>query len=141
MYYSLGKLARQELVRAAADEGDSKRSQGRRTPWRITAEGRRAVTAALSSRHWAAERAVSPFTTWVALSELAQPAARRRIIDDRRRLLEAELERKRKTVADAQQLPPEMPGVQVTIVMVNHVIARIELELELLKALGRLFAR
>ena len=138
VYYSLGKLADQELIRPAQDVGAVTRRE-RRT-WRITAKGRRALTAALSSRHWAEQRVVPPFMTWVALSELARPAARSKILADRQSFLEAELERERETLADLRQLPPDADGAQVAILMVDHVIKQMTLELELLAGLRNLFA-
>lgn len=137
VYYSLGKLAELELIRPAPDASAETRRE-RRT-WRITAKGRRALTAALSSRHWAKQRVVPPFMTWVALSELARPAARRQILDDRQSFLEAELARERKTLDDLRQLPLEAEGAQVAVLMVDHVIRQMTLELELLDGLRGLF--
>jgi len=138
VYYSLSKLADQGLIRPAPS-ASAKTRRERRT-WRITPEGRRAVTAALSSPRWAAKRAVPPFMTWVALSELARPAARRRILTDRRRFLEAELARERQTLIDLRQLPSETEGARVAILMVDHVIRQLMLELKLLDRLQGLFA-
>lgn len=138
VYYSLGKLADQELIRPAQDASAETRRE-RRT-WRITPAGRRALTTALSSRHWAAQRVVPPFMTWVALSELARPSARRQILDDRQGFLDAELTRERKTLDDLRQLPPEAEGAQVAILMVDHVIRQMTLELELLDGLRGRFA-
>ena len=98
------------------------------------------LTTALSSRHWAAQRAVPPFMTWVALSELARPAARRKILEDRQSFLEGELAREKKTLDDVRQLPPEAEGARITVLMVEHVIRQVQLELELLAKLRRLFA-
>jgi DNA-binding PadR family transcriptional regulator len=137
VYYSLGKLADQRLIRPAQDARAETRRE-RRT-WRITPEGRRALSAALSSPHWAAQRVVPPFMTWVALSELARPAARRKILDGRQRFLKAELSRERETLTDLQRLPPEAEGAQVAILMVDHVIRQMMLELELLDELRAMY--
>ena len=137
VYYSLGKLADQGLIRPARGAGAESRRE-RRT-WRITPQGRRALTTALSSPHWAAQRVVPPFMTWVALCELARPAARRRILDDRRRFLEAELARERETLAGMRRLPPDAEGAQVAILMVDHAMRQMTLELEMLERLGELF--
>jgi len=138
VYYSLGKLADQELIRPAHDARAETRRE-RRT-WRITATGRRALTAALSSRHWSAQRVVPPFMTWIALSELARPKARRQILDDRQSVLDAELAREHETLADLRRLPPDAEGARVAILMVDHVIQQMTLELELLDGLRGLFA-
>ena len=138
VYYSLGKLAEQGLIRPARDTGSETRRE--RRSWRITPEGRRALTVALSSSHWAGQRVVPPFMTWIALSELARPAARRKIFDQRQGFLEAELKRERKTLADLRRLPPDAEGAQVAILMVVHVIRQMKLELKLLDGLRGLFA-
>ena len=138
VYYSLGKLRDQELIRPTQSASDETLRE--RQTWRITPKGRRALTTALSSTHWASLRSVPPFMTWMALSELARPAARQRILDDRRRFLEAEIEREQQTLAQARQLPPENEGVQVTLLMVEHVIERMALELKLLDRLHNHFA-
>lgn len=138
VYYSLGKLADQELIRPARDAGGDTRRE-RRT-WRITPKGRRALTTALSSRHWASQRAVPPFMTWAALSELVPPAARQEILEERRGFLENELTRERATLTEMRQLPPDAEGVQVAILMVEHAIGQMTLELGLLDGLRELFA-
>jgi DNA-binding PadR family transcriptional regulator len=136
VYYSLGKLAEQQLVLPVRKAGAETRRE-RRT-WRISAKGRRALTAALSSRHWATQRVVPPFMTWVALSDLARPAARARILDDRQSFVESELARERETLANLRQLPPEAEGAEVAVLMVEHVIQQMTLELELLGELRNL---
>lgn len=138
IYYSLGKLADQKLISPA--KSASVETQRERRTWRITPAGRRALTAALSSPHWATQRVVPPFMTWAALSELARPAARQKILGDRQLFLEAEVTRERKTLADLQRLPPEAEGAQVAILMVEHVIRQIRLELEFLDGLRGMFA-
>ena len=138
VYYSLGKLAEQGLIRPAQDTKAETRRE--RQSWRVTPQGRRALTTALASSHWAGQRVVPPFMTWVALSELARPAARRKILDKRQSFLEAELERERKTLADMRRLPPDQEGVQVAILMLDHVMRQMTLELGLLDKLRGLFA-
>lgn len=133
VYYTLGKLADQGLIGPAGSKNPKTRRE-RRT-WRITPEGRRALTSALSSPHWPAQRSVPPFMTWIALSELARPAARRRILADRRSLLEREIERERETLVHLRKRPQDAPGARVAVLMVDHVIRQMELELDLLAAL------
>ncbi len=138
VYYSLGKLTDQGLIRPTRDASPDTRRE--RCTWRISPKGRRALTAALSSPHWAEQRVVPPFMTWMALSELSRPAARQRILDGRQRFLEEELARKRETLTDLRRLPPEAEGAQVAILMVDHVIRQSALELKLLDGLRDLFA-
>ena len=82
VYYSLGKLSDRGMIRAVAGEGRA----DRRT-WRITAEGQRALTDALSDSAWARNSVVSPFITWLALSEHAWPAVRKRVVDRTRTVI------------------------------------------------------
>ena len=138
VYYSLGKLAEHDLIGPAKNvQADTRRE--RRT-WQITPAGRRALTKALSSQHWAEQRRVPPFVTWVAWSELVRPATRTRIIGERRAFLKAEVARERETLTEMRRLPASTPGIDVTISMVNHVIRQLRLELNWLKELDAVFA-
>jgi len=137
VYYSINKLAEQRLIRPApAAKGDTQRE---RQTWRITPEGRRALSAALSLPHWATQRRVPPFMTWIPLAELARPAARRKTLEDRRDFLRAELAREQETLADLRRLPEDTEGGRVAVLMVEHVIQQLTLDLELLGRLERHF--
>lgn len=138
VYYSLGKLADQDLIGPAQDAPADTRRE--RYTWRITPTGRRALTKALSSKHWAEQRRVPPFLTWVAWSELVRPATRRRIIRERRTFLKAEVTRERNTLAEARHLPADTPGITITISMLNQTIRQLLLELEWLDELDTVFA-
>ena len=81
------------------------------------------------------QRSVPPFLTWVALSELARPAARRRVIRDRRAFLEAELARERDTLAEVSRESTDDRVTRITRSMVEQVIRQIELELDWLDEL------
>jgi len=137
VYYSLGKLADQDLIYPVQDAAADTRRE-RRT-WNITPSGRRALTKALSSKHWAEQRRVPPFITWVAWSELVRPATRRRIVRERRTFLNAEVARERETLVEAQRLPEKALGVTVTISMMNQTIRQLLLELEWLDELDTVF--
>jgi DNA-binding PadR family transcriptional regulator len=130
VYYSLGKLAERGMIRAVAGEGRA----DRRT-WRITAEGQRALTDSLSASHWARNRVVSPFITWLALSDHAWPAVRDRIIDERRAFLNAEVERERATLDALRRIPSSERGVIIARQMVELVIQQFVLELDWLEDL------
>ena len=138
VYYSLGKLADQDLIQPVQNAPADTRRE-RRT-WHINPAGRRALTKALSSEHWAEQRRVPPFITWVAWSELVRPATRRRIIRERRAFLKAEVARERATLAEVQRLPVHTAGVTVTISMLNQTIRQLLLELEWLDELDTVFA-
>jgi DNA-binding PadR family transcriptional regulator len=125
VYYSLGKLANRGMIRAVAGEG----RPDRRT-WRITAEGQRALTDSLSGSRWAQNRVVSPFITWLALSEHAWPAVRKRIIAERSAFLGSEIERERATLESLRRTSSEERGVILARQMVELVIQQFVLELD-----------
>jgi len=135
VYYSIGKLADQGLIRPAREAKTGTRRE-RRT-WRITAEGRRALTTSLASSHWAGQRVVPPFLTWVGLAELTRPPTRRKMLTRRQAFLESELERERATLAELRGLPANARGARVAVSMVLHVIRQMELELDWLGELRR----
>lgn len=139
VYYSLSKLARKDLIGPARDAVPDTRRE--RQTWRITRAGRRALKAALASDDWATRRRVQPFMTWVGWSELATPASRRKIISGRRAFLEAEVARERETLANAQSLPADTPGLTATMTMVSYAIRQMKLELEWLDELESLWAK
>src|ERR1035438_1506400 len=66
VYYSLEKLARQGLIRAASDDADAAGPE--RRVYATTAKGLAALSAALSAERWTIERERPPFLTWLALS-------------------------------------------------------------------------
>jgi DNA-binding PadR family transcriptional regulator len=125
VYYSLDKLAARGLIRSVTSDGRA----DRRT-WRITAEGQRALTDALSGSHWAENRVVSPFITWLALSEHAWPAVRKRIIAERRAFLDAEIARERATLDSLRRISSVERGVILARQMVELVIQQFVLELD-----------
>lgn len=136
VYYSLGKLADQGLIRPARATGADVRRE--RHNWCITPKGRRALTDALASSHWAGQRVVPPFLTWVGLSGYARIAARRKILAARRVFVEAERARERETLAELERLPEDAEGADIARLMVGHVIRQLTLELEWLDELEEL---
>jgi DNA-binding PadR family transcriptional regulator len=96
VYYSLEKLARRELIRAAEDEeaaaGPERRS------FATTPKGRNALAGALDREDWTTHRDRPPFLTWVALSWQARPGAFRLQLQRRRKFLEKELAREEATL-------------------------------------------
>ena len=125
VYYSLGKLADRRMIRVVTSE-----ERPNRRTWRITAEGRRALTDALSSSTWARSRVVSPFITWMALSEHAWPAVRKRIVIERRKFLDEEIARERATLASLRRISSAERGVILARQMVELVIQQFVLELD-----------
>jgi DNA-binding PadR family transcriptional regulator len=137
VYYSIDKLAERGLICPAREVGAETR-RARRT-WRMTPEGRRALTLALSSKHWAHQRRVPPFLTWVGWSQLARPATRKKTVAERRAFLQDEVARKRETLAGVEHMPAETPTLRVTISMINHLIRQMLLELDWLDELDEVF--
>ncbi len=136
VYYSLGKLAEQARIRSV----DSTEARRDRRTWRITPAGRRALTRALGSSHWAQQRRVQPFVTWVAWSSLVKPATRRKIVAERRAFLDAEIVREKSTLDEVRRLPEDTPALAITISMVEQAIRQAKLELAWLEELNDVYA-
>ena len=96
VYYSLEKLARAGLIRAA--EADEPAGGPERSTFETTAKGKAALAAALEREEWAAQRERPPFLTWLALSWQARPEAVRLQLRRREEFLERELAREKETL-------------------------------------------
>ncbi|HUK52260.1 MAG TPA: PadR family transcriptional regulator [Candidatus Binatia bacterium] len=97
VYYSLEKLARRHLLRAASDRSPAAGPQ--RRVFQTTARGRRELARALARKAWTGARERPPFITWLALSWQAAPAVVRRQVRRRAQFVRAELARERSTLA------------------------------------------
>jgi DNA-binding PadR family transcriptional regulator len=126
VYYSLKKLAAGGQLARAVQGGAGPGPE--RQVWRISAAGRRALAQALGREAWAEQRPPPPFLTWLALSDLADPADRLRVIRRRRAFLQGELDRERATL-DAI-LADTGPMVPAGALMVRLVIRQWEVEIE-----------
>lgn len=113
IYYSLEKLARAGLIRAAkfspltqsieGTSGDTLAAADRasgpeRRVFATTPQGRRALSAALEREYWTSQRDRPLFLTWLALSWQASPRAYREQLRRRRQYLERELAREKATL-------------------------------------------
>lgn len=126
VYYSLKKLAASgQLVRAG--QGGAQPGPERQV-WRISAAGRRALSQALGREEWAEQRPPPPFLTWLALSDLAEPADRLRVIRRRREFLQGELAREQATLTAI--LADSGSMVEAGALMVRLVIRQWEVEIE-----------
>jgi len=96
VYYSLEKLARAGLIRAA--EADEPAGGPERSTFETTAKGKAALAAALEREEWTAQRERPPFLTWLALSWQARPEAVRLQLRRREEFLERELAREKETL-------------------------------------------
>jgi DNA-binding PadR family transcriptional regulator len=91
VYYSLEKLARLQLVRAAAS--DAPQTGPERNVLETTTAGRCALADALERAEWSEQRERPPFLTWIALSWQARPGVFREQVQKRQAFLEKELAR------------------------------------------------
>jgi DNA-binding PadR family transcriptional regulator len=96
VYYSLEKLARKGLIRAAENEESAAGPE--RYPFGTTAKGRTALADALEREDWTAHRDRPPFLTWMALSWQARPGVVQLQLRRRRKFLEDELAREEATL-------------------------------------------
>jgi DNA-binding PadR family transcriptional regulator len=96
VYYSLDKLARAGLIRAA--ESPEPAAGPERRVFETTAKGRHALADALEREEWTTQRERPPFLTWIALSWQARPGVFQRQIRARRTFVEQELEREEATL-------------------------------------------
>lgn len=96
VYYSLEKLAKAGLIRAA--ESGEPPAGPRRTSFATTAEGSAALADALEREEWTTQRDHPAFLTWLALSWQARPGVFRQQLKHRRRFLLKELAREKKTL-------------------------------------------
>ena len=96
VYYSLEKLAKLGLIRAA--ESDDPAAGPERSVYATSARGRAALADALEREDWATQRERPPFLTWIALSWQARPGIFQRQLRRRQKFLEAELAREEATL-------------------------------------------
>jgi len=97
VYYSLEKLARLGLIRAA--ESAAPPAGPERRVFSTTAAGTAALADALERDAWTSGRERPPFLTWMALSWQARPGVFRRQLHKRRAFLARELAREERTLA------------------------------------------
>ncbi|OLB89894.1 MAG: hypothetical protein AUI12_01050 [Acidobacteria bacterium 13_2_20CM_2_57_6] len=96
LYYSLEKLARTGLIRAA--ETDKPAEGPERSTFETTEKGRVALADALEHESWTTQREHPPFLTWMALSWQARPGVFRNQLKRRRKFLLKEIAREKKTL-------------------------------------------
>ena len=101
VYYSLEKLDRQGLIRAAENAAPSAGPE--RRVFSTTAAGVAALADALERDGWTTARERPPFLTWMALSWQARPGVLKRQLQQRRAFLERELVREQETLAGVRR--------------------------------------
>src|SRR5271154_3117898 len=101
VYYSLEKLARFGLIRAA--DSDEPQAGPERRVFATTAKGGAALADALEREDWASQRDRPPFLTWVALSWQARPKVVKRQLERRREFLEKEVAKEKEVLRSILQ--------------------------------------
>jgi DNA-binding PadR family transcriptional regulator len=96
VYYSLEKLAEQDLIRSAENEGPQPGPE--RNVFGTTAKGRAVLADALENEDWTNQRDRPAFLTWLALSWQARPGVFMEQVRRRQKFLEKELAREQATL-------------------------------------------
>jgi DNA-binding PadR family transcriptional regulator len=133
VYYSLEKLARAGLIRAA--ESVEPAAGPDRRVFETTAKGRQALAEALERKEWATQRDRPPFLTWIALSWQARPGVFRKQIQLRRQFVRRELAREKETLRSI--LEETGHPYHEAVWMVSLMIEQFKLELKWLRKLAR----
>jgi DNA-binding PadR family transcriptional regulator len=133
VYYSLDKLARAGLIRAA--ESAEPAAGPDRSVFETTAKGRQALAQALEREEWTTQRERPSFLTWIALSWQARPGMFRRQIRRRQRFLEKELLREEATLRSI--LKEVGHPYHEAVWMVSLMIEQFKVELKWLGKLAR----
>ena len=133
VYYSLEKLARLGLIRAA--ESGEPLAGPERKVFATTAKGRATLADALERENWATQRERPPFLTWLALSWQARPGVFLRQVRWRQKFLEKELVREEATLRAIRKEVGHR--FHEAVWMVSLVIQQFRVELRWLDELSR----
>jgi DNA-binding PadR family transcriptional regulator len=133
VYYSLEKLARRGLVRAADSEDDAGGPE--RSVFETTARGRAALADALEREDWTQQSERPAFLTWLALSWQCGPGVFRKQLDRRQKFLESELARRREILAAVRKEVGHPFHEAVWMLTLN--LDQIRIELRWLKKVAR----
>jgi len=125
VYYSLEKLARLGMLRAAADRGGVEGPA--RQVYAVTARGTEALADALEREGWTMQRERPAFLTWMALSWQARRGVFGRQLQRRRAFLEKELAREKETLVSV--LKEVGHPYHEAVWMISLMIAQFETEL------------
>jgi DNA-binding PadR family transcriptional regulator len=133
VYYSLEKLARAGMIRAAKT-GEPAAGPERST-FETTAKGRAALANALEHEEWTSQRERPAFLTWIALSWLARPGVFEKQMERRREFLEGEVAREKEVLASI--LEEVGHPHHEAVWMVSLAIEQFHLELKWLEKLAQ----
>ncbi len=133
VYYSLKKLVRRGLIRAAKSHDPAAGPE--RTVFATTVRGRAALAAALEREDWTTQRDRPAFLTWIALSWQARAETFRKQIHSRRAFLKKELARE---IAILRSIKEEVGhSYHEAVWMVSLIMEQFRLELRWLRRLDR----
>jgi DNA-binding PadR family transcriptional regulator len=133
VYYSLEKLAKLGLIRAA-DSVETAAGPERRV-FETSARGKSTLADALQKKDWCLQRERPPFLTWMALSWQARPGVFAQQLKARRTFLRAELAREQETLKAI--LTETGHPFHEAVWMVKLVIQQFKAELRWLECLNR----
>jgi len=133
VYYSLDKLARAGLIRAA--ESAEPAAGPDRSVFETTVKGRQALAQALEREEWTTQRERPPFLTWIALSWQARPGVFRKQIQLRQHFLERELAREKEILRSI--LEEVGHPYHEAVWMVSLMVEQFKLELKWLRKMTR----
>jgi len=126
VYYSLEKLARLGMLRAAADKKEAEGPE--RQVYAVTARGTEALADALEREEWTMGRERPAFLTWMALSWQARQGVFARQLQRRREFLLKELAREKETLESV--LKEVGHAYHEAVWMISLMIAEFETELK-----------
>ena len=129
VYYSMDKLARLKLIRAARSSDPAEGPE--RRVFRTTKRGLAALAGALERSDWTNQRERPSFLTWMALSWQARRGVFLRQVNRRMQFLESELAREKETLASV--LKEVGHAHHEAVWMISLVIAQFEAELHWLR--------
>lgn len=133
VYYSLEKLAKLGMIRAAADRADAEGPE--RQVFTVTSRGTEALADALERTDWTTQRERPAFLTWMALSWQARRGIFSKQLERRREFLKGEIKREKETI---QSILKEVGHpYHEAVWMVSLMVAQMETELRWLDKLER----
>jgi DNA-binding PadR family transcriptional regulator len=135
VYYSLDKLARLKLIRAAETEDDPGGPE--RRVFETTPRGRAALADALERDDWTGQKERPAFLTWLALSWQCRPGVFLKQIQQRLKFLEHELADKQEVLLAVRKEVGHRFHEAVWILSLN--IEQLQTELRWLRKVAREF--
>lgn len=133
VYYSLNKLLDLNMLTKIEDSDSSLGPE--RTTYKINAKGKEKLAESLSTNDWAQQRTQPPFLTWMALSSHLPKAVIKKLFEERRTYLRAQLKREKATLDSFGDTQGAM--IVAGKLMVDLTVQMFELELTWLSSAQR----